>query len=99
MRGHSYGNLAKRRIVTALLAFAFCLGAGGVFMLAAQTPVATTRQIDGTVLDRQGLPVNGATVTVTQKPGTLQKSAQSATGKFKVDGLAPALYVVKVEAV
>ena len=67
-------------------------------ILAAQAPVAATRQIDGTVLDRQGLPISGATVTVTQKQGGLQKSAQSSTGKFKVDGLAAGTYDVKVEA-
>jgi len=85
-------------VVSALVALTFCVASGGSFILAAQTPAAATRQIDGTVLDRQGLPINDASVTVTQKQGTLQKSTQSSTGKFKVDGLAAASYDVKVEA-
>src|SRR5712675_1671417 len=85
-------------LVSGLMAVTLCLFAIETRILAAQTPVAATRQIDGTVLDRQGLPINGATVTVTQKQGSLQKSAQSSTGKFKVDGLAAATYDVKVEA-
>jgi outer membrane receptor protein involved in Fe transport len=85
-------------LVSGLMALTVCLFAVETRILAAQTPAATTREIDGTVLDRQGLPINGATVTVTQKQGTLQKSAQSSTGKFKVDGLAAASYDVKVEA-
>jgi outer membrane receptor protein involved in Fe transport len=84
--------------VSALLTLAFCVVAGESFTLTAQTPAAETRQIDGTVLDRQGLPVNGASITVTQKQGSLQKSAQTSTGRFKIEGLAAASYDVKVEA-
>ena len=83
---------------SALLTLTLCVVVGGVTILAAQTPATEARQIDGTVLDRQGLPVSGASVTVTQKQGSLQKSAQTATGKFKVEGLAAASYDVKIEA-
>jgi len=85
-------------LVSSLMALTVGLFAVEAHILAAQTPAAATRQIDGTVLDRQGLPINGATVTVTQKQGSLQKSAQSSTGKFKVDGLAAGTYDVKVES-
>ena len=91
--------LTNRRLWSAILVVASWLCSSGVSPVAAQTPAATPRTIDGNVLDRQGLPVNGAKVTVTQKPGTLQKSAESSTGKFKVDGLTPAVYDLKVEAV
>jgi outer membrane receptor protein involved in Fe transport len=85
-------------LVSGLMTVALCLFAVEARILAAQTPAAAPRQIDGTVLDRQGLPINGATVTVTQMQGNLQKLAQSSTGKFKVDGLAAAMYYVKVDA-
>jgi len=83
---------------SALLTLTLCVVVAGGTILAAQTPATETRQIDGTVLDRQGLPVSGASVTVTQKQGSLQKSAHTATGKFKVEGLAAASYDVKIEA-
>lgn len=86
----------KRRVSIAVLAFTVWLCAGAAFV-EAQTP-PTARQVDGTVMDPQGLPISGATVTVTQKQGTLQKSTQTSAGKFKVDGLTPGTYDVKAEA-
>jgi len=88
----------KHRMASAMMLLLFVPGVGNLFVLAAQTPAASSRQVDGTVLDRQGLPVSGATVTVNQKQSSVQKSAQSSSGKFKVDGLSPAIYDVKVEA-
>ena len=90
-------NSYKWRIF-GFIALTLCLIGVAAGTLAAQTPVTSTRQIDGTVLDRQGLPVNGATVTVVEKQGSVQKSTHSDTGKFKVEGLAPAIYDVKIEA-
>ena len=81
-------GLTMHQLAAVILTVTFLISGTGTVVFA-QTPAtaAPTRQIDGTVLDRQGLPINGAKVTVTEKPGSLQKSAQSTTGKFKVDGL------------
>jgi len=92
-------GLTMHQFAAVILTATFLISGPGIVVFA-QTPTtaASTRQIDGTVLDRQGLPINGAKVTVTEKPGTLQRSAQSTTGKFKVEGLNSGMYEVKVEA-
>lgn len=92
---HIHSGFTKRRAIPALLVFILCVC--GSSILSAQTP-APARQIDGTVMDSQGLPVNGATVTVTQKQGTLHKTTQSTAGKYTVDGLPAGEFDVKVEA-
>jgi len=57
-----------------------------------------TRQVEGTVLDAQGLPVSGARITVTERQGNARKTAVSTAERFRIDGLAPAVYDVQIEA-
>ncbi|PYS54196.1 MAG: hypothetical protein DMG13_09645, partial [Acidobacteria bacterium] len=57
-----------------------------------------TRQVEGTVLDAQGLPVSGARITVTERQGNARKTAVSTAERFRIDGLAPAVYDVRIEA-
>src|SRR5438309_6417799 len=50
------------------------------------------------VVDRQGLPVPGARITLTQRQGSLRKSILSSTEEFQFDGLVAAVYDMRVEA-
>ena len=63
--------------------------------LSAQT---NDRHLEGIVLDQQALPVPGAQIVVTQQQGTLRKTAISSTAPFRIDGLVPAIYEVRVAA-
>ena len=45
-----------------------------------------------------GLPIAGAQIVVTQQQGGLRKTAVSSTAPFRIDGLAPAIYEVRVAA-
>ena len=56
------------------------------------------RHLEGMVLDEQALPVPGAQIVVTQQEGGLRKSAVSSTTRFRIDGLVPAIYEVRVAA-
>src|SRR5215831_15421206 len=56
----------------------------------------TTGQISGRILDNQGLPVPGATVTVTGPQGT-KTIASDADGRFSVPFLTPGVYAVRAE--
>jgi hypothetical protein len=56
----------------------------------------TTGQITGRILDNQGLPVPGATVTVAGPQGT-KTIASDADGRFSVPFLTPGLYSVRAE--
>ena len=59
---------------------------------------AGNRQIDIMVQDAQGLVVEGARITVTEQQGTIRKTATSKDERSRIDGLAPAVYDVRVEA-
>jgi outer membrane receptor protein involved in Fe transport len=50
------------------------------------------------VVDQQGLPVTGARIMLTQRQGSLSRSTLSSTERFRLEGLVPALYDVRVEA-
>lgn len=63
--------------------------------LQAQT---NNRRIEATVLDEQGLPILGAQITATQRPGNLSRTATSATERFTLEGLAPGVYTVRISA-
>ena len=63
--------------------------------LSAQT---SDRHLEGIVLDQQALPVPGAQIVVTQQHGSLRKTAVSTTAQFRIDGLVPAIYEVRVAA-
>ena len=54
--------------------------------------------MEGTVVDAQGLPIVGAQITLTQPQGNLSRSVTSSTERFRIDGLAPGLYTLRVTA-
>ena len=59
---------------------------------------AQTRQVEGTVLDSQGLPISGARITLTGRQGSARRNAVSTADRFRIEGLAPGVYDVLVEA-
>ena len=56
------------------------------------------RHLEGIVLDQQALPISGAQIVVTEQQGNLRKTAVSSTVRFRIDGLVPAVYEVRVAA-
>lgn len=56
------------------------------------------RNIDGVVIDQQGLPVTGAQIVVTSDQGGVNRSLVSSSQRFRIEGLPPAVYTVRVEA-
>src|SRR5215510_12614157 len=56
----------------------------------------TTGTVSGRVVDSQGLPIPGATVTATGPQGTKQ-AVTDATGLFTVPFLTPGTYAVRIE--
>ena len=62
---------------------------------AAQT---SDRHLEGTVLDQQALPIPGAQIAVTQQQGSLRKTVVSSSSRFRIDGLVPAVYEVRITA-
>ncbi|MSO46087.1 MAG: TonB-dependent receptor [Acidobacteria bacterium] len=56
------------------------------------------RHLEGIVLDQQALPIPGAEIVVTAQQGSLRKTVVTSTNRFRVDGLVPAVYEVRVEA-
>jgi outer membrane receptor protein involved in Fe transport len=69
-----------------------------VLALALFLQAANGRLVDITVKDPQGLTVEGARVTVIEQQGTLRKSAVTTSDGARVEGLAPAVYEVRVDA-
>lgn len=78
-----------RLIVAALLLLAFLVQ--GTWALA-----GTTGGLSGTITDNGGMPVSGATVTVTS-PSQQSKSTSDAAGHYNFLALAPDTYSVQVE--
>lgn len=64
----------------------------------AQTPSIQDRHVEGTVIDAQGLAIVGAQITLTQPRGNLSRSTTSSTERFRIDGLAPGVYTMRVAA-
>ena len=56
------------------------------------------RRLEGIVLDQQALPIPGAQIVVTQQQGSLRKTVVSSTNRFRIDGLVPGVYEVRVAA-
>ena len=80
--------------VIAVLAFGLLFGSA-----AAQTPPTPPNQdrhVEGTVIDPQGLAIVGAQITLTQPQANLTKSATSSTERFQFNGLAAAVYTLRV---
>jgi outer membrane receptor protein involved in Fe transport len=80
----------RATVAIALISFGVLLGPA-----AAQTPIQD-RHVEGTVLDAQGLPIVGAQITLTQPQANISKSATSSTDRFRIDGLAPGVYTLRV---
>jgi outer membrane receptor protein involved in Fe transport len=91
MKGLSLKSWKTRVALIAFLSMIPSLGAAP----AAQT---SDRHLEGTVLDQQSLPIPGAQIVVTQQQGSLRKTVISSTSRFRVDGLVPAVYEVRVAA-
>src|SRR5688572_12599892 len=56
------------------------------------------RMVSGSVLDQQGLPVIGAMITITQRQGNVNRSAESSAMGFQIDALLPGQYDMRIEA-
>ena len=74
-----------------VLVFAITLGASHVGL-----GQETTGAISGRVVDSQGLPIPGATVTATGPQGT-KPAVTDGTGNFTVPFLTPGTYAVRIE--
>lgn len=72
--------------MSTLLVLALLLQSGGA------------RQVDITVHDTQGLAIRGARITVTEQQGSGRKTALTTEDRSRIDGLAAAVYEVRVEA-
>jgi hypothetical protein len=66
---------------------------GVLTSLPAQVP---TGAVEGQVTDPSGAAVPGASVTVTGANGAVRTSATDMQGRYRVDGLAPAPYTVRI---
>ena len=64
----------------------------------ARSAQTTDRHLEGTVLDQQALPISGAQVVVAQQQGGVRKTGVSSARGFRIDGLVPGVYEVRVEA-
>jgi outer membrane receptor protein involved in Fe transport len=81
---------------TLLVAMAvWLLGAALAAVAAAQSGV---RQVDIRILDQQGLPIDGAQVTLVAKQGNATRTAGSVAGVVRIDGLASDVYELQVRA-
>jgi outer membrane receptor protein involved in Fe transport len=56
------------------------------------------RRLEGIVLDQQGLPIPGAQIVVTGQRQTTERVTVSSREGFRVDGLPPAIYEIRVDA-
>jgi outer membrane receptor protein involved in Fe transport len=69
-----------------------------ILALALLLQAANNRQVDIAVSDPQGLVVEGARVTATEEKSTARKSAFTTSDGARIEGLAAAVYEVRVEA-
>jgi outer membrane receptor protein involved in Fe transport len=91
MTGLFLGSLKTRlAIAAAVVVPSLCMAQGAA--------PSADRRVEGQVVDQQALPVPGAQIVVTQQQGGLRKTAVSSTEPFRIDGLAPAVYDVRVDA-
>jgi outer membrane receptor protein involved in Fe transport len=56
------------------------------------------RHLEGVVLDQQALPIPGAQIVVTGQQAGVRRTAVASTNRFRIDGLAPGIYEVRVAA-
>src|SRR6185436_3316015 len=68
-----------------------------VLALALLLQSAGGRQVDITVRDAQGLAVEGARITVTEKTSGARKTATTSSDKTRIDGLPAGEYDIRVE--
>ena len=89
-RDRTWPRAAKRNIlVTALAVALLTIGASAYAQ-------ETTGSVTGIIVDAQGLPVPGVTVTVTGPQGA-KNAVTEATGRFSVPFLVPGTYSVRSE--
>jgi len=69
-----------------------------ILALALLLQAAGGRQVQVTVVDKQGLAVEGARVTATEQKGTKSKTVVSTIEGASIDGLGDALYEIRVDA-
>ena len=69
-----------------------------VLALALLLQAAGERQVQVTVVDKQGLAIEGARITVTENPGSLRKIGVSGSDGARIEGLPAALYSVRIDA-
>ncbi len=67
-----------------------------VFLLCTYAAAAQNASVSGTVTDESGLPVPGATVTLTGGGGVHQTTTTGSTGEYTFAGVAPGTYDVAV---
>src|SRR4051812_22868307 len=100
---HKRGGQLEGSIMNGLshISWKTCLALAG-FLLAAPplsaAPAAQAgeRHLEGTVVDQQALPIPGAQIVVTQQQGSVRKTAVSSTSRFRIDGLVPGVYDVRI---
>ena len=66
--------------------------------LAVALLLQVVRQVDVTVVDSQGLAIEGARIVVPEREGTAKKSATSSSDGTRIDVLGATVYDVRVEA-
>src|SRR5437588_7864333 len=86
----------RTRMITGIGLIGFVLMSRSLW--AAQAGQAGDRHLEGIVLDQQGLPIPGAQIVATEQQGGVRKTAISSTTRFRIDGLVPGLYDVRVAA-
>ena len=67
-------------------------------VLALLLQAAGERQVQVTVVDKQGLAIEGARITVTENPGSLRKIGVTGTDGTRIEGLPAAMYDVRIDA-
>jgi hypothetical protein len=85
------GVLEKRLTLADFLLMVPSLGA-------VQGALQSGDRIEGIVVDQQALPIPGAQIVVTEQQGSLHKTAVSSVSRFRIDGLTPGTYNVRVTA-
>src|SRR5262249_634206 len=93
---HVEGNQSGGCLMSIVLIVAIFLGV--VSPGSAQAQGSASRAVEGRIVDPQGLPITGARITLSERQGADRKTVVSSAERFRVDGLAAAVYDVRVEA-
>ena len=94
--GHASSRwIRATRQIFLVAAAVWLLGVALAAVAAAQSGV---RQVDIRILDQQGLPIDGAQVTLVAKQSNATRTAGSVAGTVRIDGLASDVYELQVRA-